>query len=1092
MIALGLMAFVLLLILAMSTLVQVESNSSEISRAKMESEQNAILALQVAVGKLQSFAGPDQRVSARADILTDLSTSSGAPHQEKAYLTGIWSTEPVANGTGAIQSLGWLVSGAPDVSVTPDWYQTAWDDEAVIVVGENTADNNTNSGDVNTSQVKAGKVPLEDSLGAVAGHYAYWVGDENIKAKVNMVESDEQLAANPTAEAEFNRLHSIQRIDPNILEAGSGLDYTNADERRSLERVFSRGLFDSIDHNGGDFLRTGFHDYSIHSKGLLTNTLDGGLKTDLSRGLSDQPLSGPVYDDSGDDKPAPNWETIASYYNLDDAVSANQVSVRAQTDTSHGLTPVILGADLFSGVYFESIGLDTYQLNGIIWTAVVLHNPYDVALAPTDYIFESNNLPEELPNKKFRFYLIRDGVFDPNVHHYVIEDNIQAATGTTTRFVRYQTSEPIGFEPGEVKVLCTQLPSNFDIDGIYDYASMPDGAKVMQPGYLETVGFLKVPLTINRGPDNKNGIYTTADLFSDDGAGGLTPNQLRFYLTAYLSLKVFAVENGQEAYIGGISSGGVGGGASVTDMTRDIIPDQPIGGQGAVVRTLLPRSSGGYGYRLLADFNYRAMMDPNVDPGILTVPTPVWQTGPIWNGAPVNTHPHAIQYDPSNGYSAYAGRSIFDDGMSENVFFTVPRQKLFSLGDLRHVNLRKDRYQDTTAAYGQNDISIPSYVIGNSWASHFMPLDEADYTYRVNEALWDQYFFSSIPQNTSDWSEPFPNARIVTDAFDPSDSAQEDAILDRDTASEHLAVDGAFNVNSTSVVAWRALLGGLSGIVEDPDTPGQTLDNIFPRITNWMDEDYQSGDISGGNVANIPRMWSGFRSLTDAELDELAEEIVEEVRLRGPFPSLASFVNRTLVDLDPVTTPDPAPAGESSRLRILVDQHDTRLKGTLQAAIDRVDVNADGLPDINEDLRQADFQDSLGNVVKTPSPGSGIGSPLGIIDSQAQRSFPPAGQPPVRRPDYRQNSRGLFSTDAPGFLSQMDLLSALGPLLTVRSDTFTIRSYGDAVNPVTGETSRSWCVAVVQRTTEPLNRAAPEAGRLFKIVSFRWLSDDEV
>ena len=62
----------------------------------------------------------------------------------------------------------------------------------------------------------------------------------------------------------------------------------------------------------------------------------------------------------------------------------------------------------------------------------------------------------------------------------------------------------------------------------------------------------------------------------------------------------------------------------------------------------------------------------------------------------------------------------------------------------------------------------------------------------------------------------------------------------------------------------------------------------------------------------------------------------------------------------------------------------------------------------------------------------------------------------------------------------------------MRSDTFTIRSYGDSVNPVTGDVIRSWCEAVVQRTTEPLDTAAPADGRVFKVVSFRWLSDDEV
>ena len=1112
-IALSLMAFVLLLILSMATLVRVETSSAENSRSKVQSEQNALLALQVALGQLQSLAGADQRVSARADILTDLSTSSGAPDPEKKYLTGIWSTEPVADGTGSIEKLGWLVSGAPDISTSPNWHQNAWTGDTILMVSDKTADTNVTAGDPNDLEVKAGKLVVEDQAGTEVGHYAYWVGDEGVKAKINMIESEDELETNPTDEAEFYRLHAVQRVDPAVLESGSGLDYEDAVDRSALQRVFTRGLFDLIDETDSSsspkFLQSGFHDYTLSSKGLLTNALEGGLKTDLTRGLDDQPLSGKLYDDSGDDKPAPNWETISSYYNLDTEVTGNQI-VRAQTDTEHGVNPVVLGADMFHGLYFDSTGMpaDSYQLNAILWTAVVMHNPYDVALAPTDYIIESDNIPEALDSspaggKKYRFKIwTGSDTNSSNLHNhqFSIPESIEAATGEKKRFIRYQTSEPIGFEPGEVKVLSTQLPANFKVDGQYTYADMPDEAKVMTPGYQESLGFLAVPLTAQTtGGIGANGVFTTADLFTADIDGDLQPNWIEMFASAYVSLKVYAIQDGNEEYVGGLTTAGLtlNGGSSAF---REIITDQPIGLQGAACRILLPRSSGGYGYRLLADFNYRGLMDPSLveyqigetSPNkkqYMAVPPSIWSGGVAWDGGSVNAHTSAIQYDVSNGYNAYSGRSINDDGMSENVFFSVPTKKIFSLGDLRHVNLRKDRYQDSDV-YGEVDASIPSYVIGNSWASHFMPLDEADYTYRVNEVLWDQYYFSSIPADTTDWDEHFPNSRIITNDFNPNDSVQESAIMERDEAAEYLAVDGAFNVNSTSIEAWRALLGGLSDIVDDPDVGSEKLQNIFPRITNWATEDYQSGDISGDDITEIPRMWSGFRSLTDEEIDALAEEIVEQVKLRGPFASLASFVNRTLVDLDPVASPDPAPGG-NSRLRVLVDQHDTRLKGTLQAAIDNVDVNNDGLPDINEDLRQADFDNSLG--LSLPPSFVGVGAPLGIIDSQAQRSFAVSTtSPPSIRPSYRENARGLFSTDAPGFLSQIDILGALAPLLTVRSDTFTIRSYGDSVNPVTGDVIRSWCEAVVQRTTEPLDTAAPADGRVFKVVSFRWLSDDEV
>ena len=85
------------------------------------------------------------------------------------------------------------------------------------------------------------------------------------------------------------------------------------------------------------------------------------------------------------------------------------------------------------------------------------------------------------------------------------------------------------------------------------------------------------------------------------------------------------------------------------------------------------------------------------------------------------------------------------------------------------------------------------------------------------------------------------------------------------------------------------------------------------------------------------------------------------------------------------------------------------------------------------------------------------------------------------------------------------MLGILGPVLTVRSDTFLLRAYGDAVNPTTGAVeSRAWCEAVVQRVPDYVDAGdPPEAvagltetnaifGRRFQIVQFRWLSPEEV
>ncbi|WPJ96768.1 hypothetical protein SH580_03490 [Coraliomargarita algicola] len=83
---------------------------------------------------------------------------------------------------------------------------------------------------------------------------------------------------------------------------------------------------------------------------------------------------------------------------------------------------------------------------------------------------------------------------------------------------------------------------------------------------------------------------------------------------------------------------------------------------------------------------------------------------------------------------------------------------------------------------------------------------------------------------------------------------------------------------------------------------------------------------------------------------------------------------------------------------------------------------------------------------------------------------------------------------------------ALGPVLNARSDTFTIRVYGDSIHPVSAEKVSVLCEAVVQRLPEYVdaNEAATKAadqltsslnkkfGRRFVIRSFRWLDSASI
>jgi len=92
---------------------------------------------------------------------------------------------------------------------------------------------------------------------------------------------------------------------------------------------------------------------------------------------------------------------------------------------------------------------------------------------------------------------------------------------------------------------------------------------------------------------------------------------------------------------------------------------------------------------------------------------------------------------------------------------------------------------------------------------------------------------------------------------------------------------------------------------------------------------------------------------------------------------------------------------------------------------------------------------------------------------------------------------------APKWITQADLLSTLGPMLSARSDTFIIRTYGEIIAQGSDNMeAQAWCEAVVQRYPDYLDDSQRPTedptglnlflGRRFRIVSFRWLTPSDI
>ena len=115
-IALSLMAFVLLLLLSMTTLVQVETTSAEIAKTRLIAQQNALAGALTALGELQQHCGVDQRSTATAGINdTNATTPDIIDGVEHPQWMGVWRYDE-ASQTKELET--WLISGNQDKTRT--------------------------------------------------------------------------------------------------------------------------------------------------------------------------------------------------------------------------------------------------------------------------------------------------------------------------------------------------------------------------------------------------------------------------------------------------------------------------------------------------------------------------------------------------------------------------------------------------------------------------------------------------------------------------------------------------------------------------------------------------------------------------------------------------------------------------------------------------------------------------------------------------------------------------------------------------------------------------------------------------------------
>lgn len=419
-------------------------------------------------------------------------------------------------------------------------------------------------------------------------------------------------------------------------------------------------------------------------------------------------------------------------------------------------------------------------------------------------------------------------------------------------------------------------------------------------------------------------------------------------------------------------------------------------------------------------------------------------------------------------YQGFGGSSNTLAGGKTNVIvYDVPRSPLVSIGQFQHAQLSRYNFE-------------PGFVVGNSYANPRIPLrstsnpnfsgisglNVTDISFDVNKKLWDSYFFSTmaldyVNGSGASWDRFFDSKQLQSGAktlpnprmqFSPDrgDTTIDKILTDSgDRAPEAIAarimIKGAFNINSTSKNAWKTVLASMGASqvpVIHPQTGAVTWQNPASARFNRFGHSLTNQPYTQGASGNGDAFWQGWRRLSDAEIDQLAQEIVTEVKARGPFRSLAEFVNRH---------------PQSSNVA-------HQQKGALQAALDRT--------------LNANLPNSVGKMATQP----------------------PSSQ--FSNATSNENS----SAGSAAYVLQGDVLQSLGPLLQARSDYFKVRACGEALDSNGRVIARAWCEGMVQRyanyldsrdpgfrTPAELTSATNRAfGRRYQLTSFRWLSQSEI
>ncbi len=455
---------------------------------------------------------------------------------------------------------------------------------------------------------------------------------------------------------------------------------------------------------------------------------------------------------------------------------------------------------------------------------------------------------------------------------------------------------------------------------------------------------------------------------------------------------------------------------------------------------------------------------------------------------PANNWNEVIETPAIAGWQAYGGLSVTSGlgGVTSAVYTSVPFAPPLSLAQYTHANFGL-RDQEPLFQIGNSFAPLNVNIASTYYTDGLCAIANHDHAWMANSAIYDRFFLSGAAPaiNRSKVVTETKPLTTVLDEFAAGTGrlanprtklfVNRDPVTVRAMLADHRRIagtilsDGTFNVNSTSVDAWAALLASAKRNVMGSATellPGTDKNARFPRAARA-----DSADYNYKMAFNDKKAWTGLATLDDAQIKLLAKSIVEETRMRIRYNHRYQYGIKNGLDVHyviknrgvEVPLPYIGLAQFVNRFNCGQYPNQVSFQGCLQNAILRADVDGANLSNRNSPMTSAPYYDE-NKLTAVPS-----NSGPGLIPYVANGYNVNAADP--RTGTYKSHSLRA----APTSLMQSDILEAVGSSLSTRSDTFVIRCYGDVTDPL--DPSRTlagcWLEAVVQRIPEFCDPSQP-------------------